>query len=145
MSTHTSHSSPTNSMPFRDGTPCFSLKWENDWWDMTRRRTVRYTLGVRPSAGQAVLRGVLRCPHQNIYYVALGEGVKHALFTGAVLSFVCLELSGSFVRGFEDNQGAIVLAANPLSSARNKGANTLTCISISLESCFVQRRLTFSL
>ena len=29
-------------------------------------------------------------------YVALGEGVKEALFTGAVLSFICPELSGSF-------------------------------------------------
>ena len=53
-------------------------------------------------------------------YVALGEGVKEALFTGAVLSFICPELSGSCVRVFEDNQGAIALAQNPLSSARSK-------------------------
>ena len=39
---------------------------------------------------------------------------------GAVLSFVCPELRGSFVRVFEDNQGAISLVANPLSSARSK-------------------------
>ena len=31
-------------------------------------------------------------------YVALGEGVQEALFTGAVLSFICPELSGSCVR-----------------------------------------------
>ena len=54
------------------------------------------------------------------YYVALGEGVKEALFTGAVVSFVYPELSGSCVRVFEDNQGGIPLAANPLSSARSK-------------------------
>eukprot|EP00904_Undaria_pinnatifida_P007540 jgi/Undpi1/3916/HiC_scaffold_16.g07284.m1 len=53
-------------------------------------------------------------------YVALGEGVKEALFTGAVLSFICPELTGSCVRVFEDNQGAIALAENPLSSARSK-------------------------
>ena len=63
---------------------------------------------------------MLRCPQQNIDYVALGEGVKEALFTGAVLSLYCPELSGSCVRVFGDNQGAIELAANPLSSARSK-------------------------
>ena len=53
-------------------------------------------------------------------YVALGEEVKEALFTGAVLSFICPELTGSCVRVFEDNQGAIALAENPFSSARSK-------------------------
>ena len=51
-------------------------------------------------------------------YVALGEGVKEALSTGVVLSPICLELSGSCVRVFEDNQRAIALAENRLSSAR---------------------------
>ena len=59
-------------------------------------------------------------PTAEAEYVALGVGVKEALFTGAVLSFVCPELRGSCVRVFEDNQGAIELAANPLSSARSK-------------------------
>ena len=31
-------------------------------------------------------------------YVALGEGVEEAFFTGAVLSFICPEFSGSCVR-----------------------------------------------
>ena len=31
--------SPVSPMHFGDGTSCFSLKGENDWWDMTRRRT----------------------------------------------------------------------------------------------------------
>ena len=54
-------------------------------------------------------------------YVALGEGVKEALLTGrALLSFICPELSGPCVRVFEDNQGAIALAENPVSSARSK-------------------------
>ena len=53
-------------------------------------------------------------------YVALGERVKETLFTGAVLAFICLELSGSCVRVLEDNQGAIALAENPLSSAPSK-------------------------
>ena len=75
---------------------------------------------MRPSVGQVVLRGVLRCPQQKIDYVALGERVNKALFTGAVLPFVWPELSGSCVRVFEDNQGTIALAANPLSFTRNK-------------------------
>ena len=53
-------------------------------------------------------------------YVALGEGVKEAMFTGAVISFICPELTGSCVRVFEDNQEVIALAENPLSSARSK-------------------------
>ena len=77
--------------------PFIPVKWDNDWWDMTRRRTVRQTLGVWPSVRQVVLRDLFRCP-QQINYVALGEGVKEALLTEAVLSFVCPELSGSCVR-----------------------------------------------
>ena len=46
--------------------------------------------------------------------------MKKALFTGAVLSFVRPELSGSCVRVFEDNQGARALGENLLSSARSK-------------------------
>ena len=46
--------------------------------------------------------------------------MKEALFTVAVLSFICQELSGSCVRIFEDNQGAIALAENPLSSVRGE-------------------------
>ena len=39
-------------------------------------------------------------------YVALGEGVEEALFMGAVLSFICPELSGSCFQIFEDNHGS---------------------------------------
>ena len=53
-------------------------------------------------------------------YIALGEGVKKALFTGAVLSFMCPELTRSCDRVLEDNQGAVALAENPVSSARSK-------------------------
>ena len=53
-------------------------------------------------------------------YKALGDGVEEALLTGAVLFFICHELSGSCVRVFEDNQGAIASAVNPLSAARSK-------------------------
>ena len=54
---------------------------------------------MRPSVGQAARRG--RCvtlPTSAAEYVALGEGVKKALLTGAVLSFSCPEriLAGGF-------------------------------------------------
>ena len=75
-------------------------------------------------------------------YVALGEGVKEALFTGAVLSFICPALlSGSCVRVSEDNQGAIALAQNPLSSARSKHIDVRFHF---VREMFVRRRLTFS-
>ena len=53
-------------------------------------------------------------------YVALGEGVKKAFFTGTVLSFICPELSGSCVRVSKDNLEAIALAENLLTSARSR-------------------------
>ncbi|CAB1100018.1 unnamed protein product [Ectocarpus sp. CCAP 1310/34] len=53
-------------------------------------------------------------------YIAAGEGVKEALFVRAVLSFVAPETSGSSIRVLEDNQGAIALVQNPLSSGRTK-------------------------
>ena len=51
---------------------------------------------------------------------ARGEGVKEALFMGAVLSSVCPELSGSCARVFEDNQVAVASAESPLCSARSE-------------------------
>ena len=73
---------------------------------------------MRPSVRQVARRDALRCPQQK--QSTLGEGVQEALFTGAVLSFICPELSGSCVRVFEDNQGVVTLAENPLSSARSE-------------------------
>ena len=58
--------------------------------------------------------------HSRSRVCSPGEGVKEALFTGAVLSLICPELGGSCVRIFEDNQGAIALAENPLNCARSK-------------------------
>ena len=46
--------------------------------------------------------------------------MKEALFTRAVLYFICPELTGSWVRVFKDNQETISLAENPLRSARSK-------------------------
>ena len=53
-------------------------------------------------------------------YVALGDGVKEALFAKSVLSFIVPSLSENCIEVFVDNEGAIALANNPLSSARTK-------------------------
>ena len=53
--------------------------------------------------------------------------MKEALFTGVVVSFVCPQLIGSCVQVFEDNQGAMALAANPLSAARSKHVDVRMC------------------
>ena len=59
------------------------------------------------------------------------------MFSGAVLSSICPELRGSCVRLFEDIQGDIALAENPL---RPLGAKISACVFILLESYFVRRR-----
>ena len=87
------------------------------------RRSVSGTVVTLGGAAVSWASSTQRCMTMSTTeaeYVALGEGVKEALFTGAVLSFICPELSGSCVRVFEDNQGAIALANNPLSSSRSK-------------------------
>ena len=53
-------------------------------------------------------------------YVALGDGVKEALFVKGVLSFIIPSISENCIKVFVDNDGAISLANNPLSSARTK-------------------------
>ena len=53
-------------------------------------------------------------------YVALGDGVKEALFAKSVSPFIVLSLSENCIEVFVGNEGAIALANNPLSSARTK-------------------------
>ena len=53
-------------------------------------------------------------------YVALGDGVKEALFVKGVLSFIIPPISENCIKVFVDNDGAISHANNPLSFARTK-------------------------
>ena len=53
-------------------------------------------------------------------YVALGDGVKEALFAKAVASFLVPGLTEKIILAIADNEGAINLASNPLSYARTK-------------------------
>ena len=56
-------------------------------------------------------------------YVALGDGVKDGLFLKAVSSFFVPSLSEKSIKVLVYNEGAIKLAAIPLSSARTKRIN----------------------
>ena len=53
-------------------------------------------------------------------YVAMSQGSKTALFTKAVLDFLQPELASETIDLFEDNQGAIAIAENPISGGRAK-------------------------
>ena len=53
-------------------------------------------------------------------YVAMGDGVKEALFVRNLLSFVLPSEKQKVLRVLEDNQGAIALAKNPLGSSNSK-------------------------
>ena len=53
-------------------------------------------------------------------YVALGDGVKEALFVKGVLSFIIPSISENCIKVFVGNDGTISLANNPLSLARTK-------------------------
>ena len=53
-------------------------------------------------------------------YVAMAQGAKTALFTKVVLDFLQPELANETTDLFEDNQGAIGIAENPISGGRTK-------------------------
>ena len=53
-------------------------------------------------------------------YVAMARGANTALFTKAVLDFLQPELANETIDVFEDNQGAITIAENPISGGRRK-------------------------
>ena len=87
------------------------------------RRSVSGTVITLEGAAVSWVSSTKRCVALSSAegeYVALGEGVKEALFTRAVLSFICPELTGSWVRVVGGNQKTIPLAENPLSSERSK-------------------------
>ena len=52
--------------------------------------------------------------------VAMAQGAKTALFTRSVLAFLRPQLVGRTIDLFEDNQGAIAIAENPISGGRTK-------------------------
>ena len=54
-------------------------------------------------------------------YLAIGDGVKEAPFVNGILQFLRPSVESRKIEVvFEDNEGAIALAENPLSSCRSK-------------------------
>ena len=53
-------------------------------------------------------------------YLAMGDGVKEALFVNGILQFLRPSVESRKIEVPEDNEGAIALAENPLSSCRSK-------------------------
>ncbi|CAB1110657.1 unnamed protein product [Ectocarpus sp. CCAP 1310/34] len=53
-------------------------------------------------------------------YLAMGDGVKEALFVDGMLQLLRLSEKSRENKVLEDNEGAIALADNPLSSGRSK-------------------------
>jgi len=91
--------------------------------DVEDRRSVS---GLATTVGGTVIshgsktQAIVSLSSTEAEYIAAGEGVKEALFVRAVLSFIAPETSGSSIQVLEDNQGAMALVQNPLSSARSK-------------------------
>ena len=56
-------------------------------------------------------------------YLAMGDGVKEALFVNGMLQFLRPSRKPRKIDVLEDNEGAIALAENPLSSSRRKHIN----------------------
>ena len=53
-------------------------------------------------------------------YLAMGDGVKEALFVNGILQFLKPSMKPRKIDILEDNEGVMELAQNPLSSSRSK-------------------------
>ena len=85
----------------------------------------RSVSGVAVMLGGAVISATSTTKHcvtlstSEAEYVAITQGARMVLFTKAV-EFLQPQISGRTVDVFEDNQGAIALAENPMSAGRTK-------------------------
>ena len=86
----------------------------------------RSVSGVAVMLGGAIISATSTTQHcvtlstSEAEYVAITQGASRVLFTKAVLEFLQPQISGRTVDVFEDNQGAIALAENPMSVGRTK-------------------------
>ena len=86
--------------------------------------------GRRPVSGAVVMMGCASViasrttPHcmtlstSEAEYVAMAQSANIILFSRAVLAFPQPQLVGGVIDSFEDNQGAIAMAENPISEGR---------------------------
>ena len=78
------------------------------------------TLGNATVGWISITQRIVTLSTTEAEYVALRDGVKEVLFAKSVASFLVPSLSQETIKVFVDNDGAIKLASNPLSSARTK-------------------------
>ena len=81
---------------------------------------VAVTVGKSSVSWFSTTQKVVTLSATEAEYVALGDGIKEALFVRGVLSFVIPSISENCIKVFVDNDGAISPVNNPLSSARTK-------------------------
>ena len=97
--------------------------------DATKDNNRRSVCGVAVMVGSTVVNASSNTHHcvtlstNEAEYVAIAQGAKTALFTKAVLDFLQPELPSGTIYLFEDNQGAIAIAENPISGGRTKHIN----------------------
>ena len=91
--------------------------------ESTNRRSVTgiaVTLGGTVISHASKTQPVVAASTSEAEYIEGAAGVKDALFAHKVLSFMAPETCGASIKVLKDNQGAIALIENPLSSARSK-------------------------
>ena len=81
---------------------------------------VAVTVGNSTVSSSSSTQKIVTLSTTEAEYVALGDGVKEGLFVKVVFSFIVLPVSEKSIKLLVGNEGAIKLAANPLSSARTK-------------------------
>ena len=89
----------------------------------TDRRSVSgavVTCGGAPVAWLSRTQKCVTLSTTEAEYVAMGDGVKEALFVRGVLSFLVPDHKLGGITVLEDNEGAKALAENPLSSSNSK-------------------------
>ena len=89
----------------------------NDWRSVSG---VAVMLGGTSVIASSTTQHCVTLSTSEAEYVAMAHGAKTALFTRAVLDFLQPQLVGRIIDLFEDNQGAIAMAENPISGGRTK-------------------------
>ena len=89
----------------------------------TDRRSVSGALVFVAAMLEVWISRTQKCVSQSASqaeYLATGDGVKEALFVNGILQFLRPSVESRKIEVLEDNEGAIALAENPLSSCRSK-------------------------
>ena len=108
----------------KDGDRKLSVYVDADYANKDNDR--RSVSGVAVMVGGTVVNASSTTQHcvtlstSETEYVAMAQGAKAALFTKAVLDFLQSELANETIDLFEDNQGAIAIAENPISGGWTK-------------------------